>query len=106
MRRALRKHEKELHQLLAAWLADHPFDANPVAFIELGDNQPDQPGLSKKIRPRVSALATLRGENFSPELIHSLENASPVPFGSVDLIVSEPPWIALVRVRPGAKGLS
>jgi hypothetical protein len=82
---------------------DHPDDGGPVAFIEL---EGDRPGLSQKIRTRDSALATLRGEHFSPDLIQALVESPPVPRGSVDLIVSTPEWLALERVTPGSGQMS
>lgn len=103
VKRALRKHGTELHRLLIDWLADHPDDGDPVAFIEL---EGDYVGCSEKIRTREDALATLRGGEFNPDLIESLAQSPPVPRGSVDLIVSTPQLMALVRVTPSTERAS
>lgn len=102
-KRAFRKYGTELHRLLIGWLVDHPDGKDPVAFVEL---EGDRPGLSQKIRTRDDALATLRGEGFNPDLIDALAQSSPVPRGSVDLIVSTASWLALERVTPRAEGSS
>ena len=98
-RQAVQTYCLELHAALSDWLGAHPASLDPVAYIAPA---PGDLGLTP-IERRSRLLTFLRSSAQPPlqELGRSLSQMPPVPRGSVDVIVSTPQAIALLRATPG-----
>ena len=107
-RQAMQRHGLALHMALLEWLRAHPDPLDPVVIIAAGDGQP---GLCE-IGPRSELLSYsrsyLRQTHNSPlqNVIDALSRMSPVPLGVVDVIVSTPRMVALLRATSTPEGVS
>lgn len=101
---ALEANRKALHTALAAWIGAHPNGADPTVHLAPEDGDP-QVG---RVVPRAEVLEFLL-THCNPALRHVggvLSRLPPVPLGSIDVMVSTPSLMAIVRATPSTERAS
>ena len=102
--RALQANCKALYAALAAWMRMHPDGANPTTHLAPEDADPFV-GVVVSRTEALEFLATHPNAALR-EVGGTLSRMPPVPFGSIDVIVSTPRLIAVVRATPPPEHMS
>jgi len=102
--RALEDNRRVLHERLVAWIQLHPNGADPTVHLAPEDGDPPV----GRILPHAEALEFFQ-TSTNPVLQavgRTLCRLPPVPLGSIDVIVSTPRLVALVRATPSLERAS